>query len=580
MKWLIAMFTITLAMMLAFLYFTVGDIDARLTMALDAFGLWLKWIGILLLVAMALFALLALVIIQHKYRMRQLRPVDGAFPLQRKRLRYWQSDAPFLVALFQYLAGEELLINPNTMVGSAAIINRDGYRELEPSAGWANQVAVRQAVERTNAVRAMFPGDAARTDKYGSMSQMPRPTAAAMRLMDRTNVSRETLDAPIVPPARQITQTWTAKDVMRLNTDASFGLGISSENDIVAWDVESAPHLRVHGKSQGSGKTNLIKQIAVGVCRSGGHCIVLDRRGYKDWAAFSPYVELVDNRERGAFAGAMQQLRALYMQRDSLLGAAGVGNLAMLSNAPARVFVVISEFGSACRSAADSGELGAVVHALKSILSEAGAAGVHVIFEDQAVNRNWPPELRGNASPVTGYLPEDASKAGGYSKAHQLEQYEFHYDGERFKTFDMRVEAGALLAGCALMGPENYLINTASFLPSSRKNDFSPENGQKNTPNEEGRKEGSVEVGPTDLQRMIWAWRDAHPKGRQIDMIREFKTLGIEITSGYASKVWNREQEPVTLPTLLEQYGEIEIGGERVRQAVDKSTLVDYRNSR
>lgn len=389
--------------------------------------------------------------------------------------------------------------------------------------------------------------------EYAGKVQATR-TAAARQLTDIRNSAQAKYAAgyydrepkrverqpdPIAPPSRQLTM-WTARDAFKHNTDTTFAIGLTDASEIIRWDVESTPHVRVHGKTQGSGKTNLIKEIVTGAVLSGAHVIVLDRRGFKDWAAFQPFVELVDNRISGAFYGTVKRIQEIYRERDGLLGGAGVGNLASLTDAPKRIFLIISEFGSACRDALASGELDHVVPLLKNILSEAGATGVHLIFEDQAINRNWPPELRGNAEPITGYLPQDASKAGGYTKAFELERYQFHYDGDRFRTFDMSVEAPVLLFDAPIVRDEDCLIDTSSFLPSFQENDFSGKNGRKINFSEEGRKE---EPSATELQRMIWEWRQYNPDGRQAELIRHFAASGITVTSGYVSKIWNRQEE-------------------------------------
>lgn len=50
-------------------------------------------------------------------------------------------------------------------------------------------------------------------------------------------------------------------------------------------------------------------------------------------------------------------------------------------------------------------------------------------------------------------------------------------------------------------------------------------------------------IGPTELQRMIWEWRQYNPDGRQAELIRHFAENGITVTSGYVSKIWNRQEE-------------------------------------
>jgi len=391
-------------------------------------------------------------------------------------------------------------------------------------------VAAKQMPERQNRTTALADAGffAAKTREADAKAKL-----AEMRLVNQRQ------SVPVVPPSRQLPM-WTAKDAFIANTDTTFALGLTDDNSIVVWDVESTPHVRVHGKTQGSGKTNLIKEIATGAVLSGAHVIVLDRRGFKDWSAFQPFVELVDNRVTGAFYGTVKRIQEIYRERDGLLGGAGVGNLASLADAPKRIFLIISEFGSACRGALASGELDHVVPLLKNILSEAGATGVHLIFEDQAINRNWPPELRGNAEPITGYLPQDASKAGGYTKAFELERYQFHYDGDRFRTFDMSVEAPALLFDAPIMRDEECLIDSSAFvLPirsvkNERNNAEMPDFSQK-TENERTNERSS-----TDLQRMVWAWRDANPDGTQAELREEFAARRIEITRSWVHTCWHK----------------------------------------
>ncbi len=390
-------------------------------------------------------------------------------------------------------------------------------------------VSAKQIPERQNRTTALADAGffEAKTREADAKAKL-----AEIRLLDQRQPD------PIVPPSRQLIM-WTAKDAFVANTDTTFALGLTDEHEIITWDVESTPHVRVHGKTQGSGKTNLIKEIVAGAVRSGAHVIVLDRRGFKDWSAFQPFVELVDNRVSGAFYGTVKRLQEIYRERDGLLGGAGVGNVASLADAPRRIFLVISEFGSACRDALVSGELEHVVPLLKNILSEAGATGVHLVFEDQVVNRNWPRELRGNAEPITGYLPEDAAQGGGYRKAFELEKYQFHYDGDRFRTFDMGVEAPALLFDAPIVEEKDYLIDVRSFVRSVENNKKTVEIPDFSSVENERTNERTS----TDLQRMVWAWRDANPDGEQADLRADFKARGIEIAKSWVHTCWHNYQK-------------------------------------
>jgi len=111
-----------------------------------------------------------------------------------------------------------------------------------------------------------------------------------------------------------------------------------------------------------------------------------------------------------------------------------------------RIVAVIAEFGALCAVAAGEGVLEDVLRPLTLILREAGAAGVHVIIEDQVVDQRWPRGISANAEPVTGYLPQNYGAAGGYHFAHQLPAYAFHFGGTVFNTWPMENALPGLLA--------------------------------------------------------------------------------------------------------------------------------------
>jgi hypothetical protein len=60
-----------------------------------------------------------------------------------------------------------VLYNPNLAV-SAVVVNEfeEGVVEVEPEGGWERQLLVRLAVEKTNALRAMYPGDDVRAQRF------------------------------------------------------------------------------------------------------------------------------------------------------------------------------------------------------------------------------------------------------------------------------------------------------------------------------------------------------------------------------------------------------------------------------
>jgi hypothetical protein len=381
---------------------------------------------IVAIAAIAAGSVIAGWVVVQRHRIATLRQKDGHYPLQRVKTKN----------------GGVAIIDPNAMVGPVLVVDRatGAAFEHEPAAGWQVQATIRAMVERTRTAQAMFQGDDSRATEWGSQHRGDRITAAAAKLIDGPGrpTPMPLSPAPMPPAQLPAPRIYTAEDALNLNTRTKLSMGADAiTGEIVKWNMLEAPHLRVHGKSQGSGKTNAIQTLAAGAVRTGAHLVVLDRRRFKDWGAFEGCAELVDTRDPRHFAQAVMRLRDIYQERDALLGQHGAPNIAALEQPPQRVVVVISEFGALCATAQAEGVLDDVLYPLSLILREAGAAGVHVLIEDQVVDQRWPRGISANAEPVTGYLPVNYGAAGGYYDAHKLAPYQFHYSGTVFGTWPM-----------------------------------------------------------------------------------------------------------------------------------------------
>lgn len=433
-----------LFLFLAFVFLVLGIFQPGMLLgALDTLG------GVVLTLAYVLLAAGGAVLTvgggllawwwYRRTTVESLRQRDGHYPIQRVRIK----------------GGAVVFVDPNQLVGPAIKVDRNtgDIYEHEPAAGWHVQAVVRALVERTRQTQAAFQGDASRSTQWGSQSRGDKLTAPAAKLLaggyDRTAGASAFNTVPVVDSvaASQIeaSRALTVREGFGANTNTRLALGQTSDGQLVMWDMTQVPHLRFHGKTQGSGKTNALQTVAAGAARTGAHVIVLDRRRFKDWQEFRGIAELIDSRDPRRFAAAVLALQKLYQDRDRQLGAAGVPNIAALRNAPRRVLAVVSEFGALCDVAAGEGMLDQVLGPLKLILREAGATGVHVLLEDQAADK-WPMGIAANAEPVTGYLPLNYGAAGGYHYAHKLAPYQFHFGGAVFKTWHMAPELRGLLA--------------------------------------------------------------------------------------------------------------------------------------
>lgn len=414
--------------------------------ALLFMGAWFMMTLYVLFATLAGVPLVLLWLVYRKQQLTQNRPVDGAFPLVTVKTK----------------DGRRLVINPNLMIGPAAVVDphTGHYSEPEPGAGWDAQAAIRGLVERTNTARAIYPGDQARTNANGAMSQIPR--VGALGAFDRPARHPAQLPPPRVvgdepAPARPIdlAAAW------RQNTATCVALGASTQRGhAVGWDLATHPHARIHGATQGSGKTNLAKTALIAMAQQGAHIVVMDRRRFKNFRAFDGRAELIDTSDPAQFVAAVQRLEIIYRERDRILGQHGAPDIDQLPARLVRYVVFISEFGALCSVADGAGLLTDIMAPLDRILREAGATGIHLILEDQIVERGkWPRGLAANAAPFTGTLPLNMGAAGGYHHAHLLAPYHFHHEGQILQTWHIDPIERQLLDAAPAFDPRLAVID-------------------------------------------------------------------------------------------------------------------------
>ena len=474
----------------------------------------------------------------------QNRPVDGSYPLQRVKNR--DGSTTIVVPDNIYDVGVRVLPN-----GEVVALTQNIPLPLFAS--------FRSAVEGKHRVQAAIPGDKVYTGGGGLLSRFfgdargkgsmiapPRVTAPMARLaagsydkhprpiVDSTAYQVEEKKEIEIEEAPRSAQPISAIEAFRGNTNTSLALGQTVEGEVVYWDCTETPHIRFHGKSQGSGKTNAIKQVVLGAVRSGANVILLDRRNFKDWGDYRQHVECVDTRDPLRFVDAITQLRDIYQDRDRQLGEAGVGTIAQMKRPLSRIFVVISEFGALCDVADAEGLLNDVLQPLRLVLREAGATGVHLIFEDQVVEKTWPRAARANSTPITGYLPQNSSSAGDYYYAHKLRPYEFHYDGHIMKTWDMKIVAPQMLAAVQPM-PRGRVLKPANTVRKEVVSVAAPvvaPVAEQRTPIVT---EQPFDPRKADNREIIFHWRKQNPAGSQAEFREWCETQSIDIARGYVS---------------------------------------------
>lgn len=306
-----------------------------ITGALMFLGVWFTMVLWIIAVALAGTLLLGAWIVYVRIERNRNLPIDGAYPLQRFRIK----------------GGRTLVMNASHMIGPAAVIDKRAgtYTEIEHPAGWGVVADVRQAVERSNTVRAMFPGDQARMNANGAMSAMPR-IPNFKQLENRTSVSRETPPPRIVgveppPVERPAPPPIALPDALRESTPTRWIIGQSPDNRALATlNLRSSVHAGIIGAT-GTGKTASLGFLVVAhAIRSGYHVVILDPKGGADWRAWQRHAEW-HAADYGTFADQVRGVEAEHERRYAAVQRAEASDVMTLANPPRPVLVVIEEYG-------------------------------------------------------------------------------------------------------------------------------------------------------------------------------------------------------------------------------------------
>lgn len=424
---------------------------------------WLWWmLRIGTAVLLALTGLAAWIFVS-KRRERINRQQDGQYPLRQYRLgNSWQE---------RLFGGVKLLVDPNNMVGSAAVIHPvHGYVELEPAAGWDRQVAVRNQVQVTRHLEAMNPGDSV-LEKIGGMmpGQRSRMDASTGKLLagywDRSprvgggepRQIEAAVEAPeeSAPPVKPL----ALLDALNKSTPRQWLLGQSDGGKIAQFDLDTHHNIGVigvpgTGKSHGTGYQLLLLAI-----RHGFHAIVLDGKGGIDFGMFDGAAEWHET-DPDLLADQIAVLADEHERRGRMLAQHGASNMWELNgHAPPRLFVLMEEYGALQDDMRMSNPRQAerTNYLVNKLMRKGRATGIHFGLLDQDTEF-WSSPVRGAAKCKVIYQVDEseAGRLGEYHAARLPERGAFMLRGgsDQYAAWHVEPHAKRLLASLpALRGP-------------------------------------------------------------------------------------------------------------------------------
>jgi len=374
-----------------------------------------------------------------KRRVENMRQRDGSYPLQRV-----------------HVAGGVILVDPNKLIGPAIGISGAGVAELFTA---DPDTHLRHAVERAkvSAMQALAPGDAAISDKYGSMHRPGAVLNAATGKHLAGAYERRQL-----PPSRIIgadpnlqspisqSPRLTLRRVLERATPTALLAGQSDDGALATFNPRDSIHAGVIGAT-GTGKTTSVGYgLVAQALRTGHHVIVLDPKGGADWQPWSNHLEWHAS-DYQCFPDQIDALWAEHERRTALLREAGARSLddPVIAGAIPHSLIVIEEYGDLIaqlrRSARKRAD--AVDDTLDRLMRLSRASGLHMLLLDQYPHE-WSHQVLAGAKWLCIFKlgPGQGNKVGEYYAEKLPDHGRFIVRGKEYNAWFAAPHLDKLLA--------------------------------------------------------------------------------------------------------------------------------------
>lgn len=447
-------------------------------------------------------------------RNEHLRQRDGSYALQRVRV-----------------GQATVIVDPNKFIGNAVAIGPQGLVEFMPAGVDAH---LRHAIERSkvSGMQALAPGDEAISSKYGSMFS-PRGlfnAATGKHLAGGWDRGDRQLPPPIDDdePAAPV-HLLTLDDAVRSAAPDRLPAGQNEAGELAIFNPKLHGHGAIVG-STGTGKTTSAAfTVATAALAAGYGLVILDPEGGADWNAFGPLADLHEA-DRETFPGQVDAIVEEYMRRGEQPGRP--------------LLIVIEEYGDLIRQlrTAKRADADHVDNALDLLLRRGRKRGVHLLLVDQ-YPEHWSQQVIAGTKfrAVFRLGPNQGAKLEEYHAAKLPDRGAFLHNGAQYESWHAQPALRRLLATVPATPAPSIIDGTYTVRPvRSEAGEGGPTSGA-NTPNERPNAPApNADPGPTDLQEIVWAWRDRNPAGSQAEMRRQLGDRGVDISKGYAHELWHR----------------------------------------
>lgn len=324
----------------------------------------------------------------HRMQRRERTMIDGAWTMQRYRVRVWRSELPWPVALWEYIRGYHGELDRNRIVAAAWYVRSDGLViEHTPASGWEVQHVYNLAVESTNYVRAAVPGDDVWNTPYGQHATPPRllaPRQPRVTVPMLPAPDDDIVDGDYAPVAMSV------QEALALATPQRWPLGYNQHGKMIYFEPVTQHNIGIVG-AQGTGKTASTGfHLLLLALKFGWHTLILDPKGGVDLRPFAGHCEWRPT-DADRFGEQIAAVRQEHERRHELLVASGAPNIdALTDERLPHILVFCEEYGAIweeIETTKKRTEANAIDHDIDTMMRLSRMTGIHFCFVDQFPER-------------------------------------------------------------------------------------------------------------------------------------------------------------------------------------------------
>lgn len=370
---------------------------------------------------------------------------------------------------------------------------------------------------------------------------------------------QEAQSPPAEEPAPQV-ELLTLKQAVERSTPQEWIIGQNQASGKVAiFAPNRAQHLAILGAT-GTGKTKSTGMLIVGYALRFGYRVrILDGKGGEDWSVFARWCEH-EPTDSGNFVALLRPIFAEFERRSALLREHKASSYRRLPEKLQPWFILIEEYGD-LNERMKKADHDAANLMLTTMVRLARSTGIHLCFIDQYPEK-WDDQLMQNTKLKVCYWLLDGAKVKEYNIHELREQGQFMIKGEKYDAWLTRKQLKGFMADVPALrvverptpvpvnvqqlpaAPTGEKTDVQSFSERSEGGEVQAESSALPPPPPVNSERAERLNAATELERIVWGWREEHPNGSQAELRDWLKGKQIKVSRGHVHGCWHKYPGP------------------------------------